>query len=341
MTWQGVPWALGAWTVNGVSGTPQTPAEAARVVAYQALGGGEGPAAAGDCAVVPLDVPGGAVNIRPGTVGILNRFPGGSGQAYVARNVGSDQVNITATGSGGGRTDLIAVIIEDPQYAGQPTPADGATGPYVRTAVYEGVGANVTKLSDVDANQSGYALARVTLPASTGTVQASHITDLRSLPNPRTRQETKILNIGNQADVVEQAGAYERFPQQAGWTVRVPSWAVRVHLELYVSGIRVKNDADAAGDWKGKARAKLGSVVTDDVELNPTPPDANKTDTFTYMAAGDLPVPGAIRGTDQTLEAQAFKVSSSSGVTVSQGWGTTVVAKATFHEDASTDSFTV
>lgn len=336
MTWQGVPWAIG----THVGGTPQTPAEAARALAYHAFDGAEGPAAAGDCRVLALAVPGPSVRIMPGTVAILNRFPGGAGQAYLVRQPEEEVVPITATGAGGGRTDLVAVVVEDPQYAGQPTPPDAANGPYVRTVVYEGVAADTTRLDQVDADQSGYALARVTLPVSTGTVQTAHITDLRSLAKPKTQQVTKLLSIGAQADVLNTAAAYERFPE-ASWAIPVPSWAVKAHLELYVAGVRVSNDATEGGNWTGKGRLKLGSVVTQDVELNPTPPAANQKDTFTYVAAGEFAIPAGMRGTTQTLEPQAHRTGSTSGVTVAQGWGTTVVAKVTFYEDVSLDSFTV
>ena len=337
----GVPWAVGAWVVGSDSGQPEVPAELARAVAYQAAGGGEGPAGPSDFAVKAQDVPAGSVVIRKGALGVINRSPGGGGQSYLSINDADETVTIPVTGGGGGRTDLVAYIVEDPTYPGQPLPADGTTGPYERFVVYEGVGAGVKRLEEVDAGQTGYALARITRGAGQSTVQPGDITDLRKLANPKTRQETKLLNIGNQADVANTSAAYERFPQQADWAIDVPLWAVKVHLELYVSGVRVKNDADAAGDWKGKGRVKLGTIVSQDVELNPTPPDANKTDTFTYLAAIEAPVPAVMRGTTQTLEAQARRDSSSSGVTVNQGWGTTVIAKATFYEDVSTDAFTV
>lgn len=341
MTWQGVPWAVGAWTVGGSSGVPQTPAEAARAVAYQAYNGDEGPAAGGDCAVKPLAVPGAGVRIAIGAVAVLNRSPGGAGQSYLCRQPAEEIVPITATGSGGGRTDLIAVVVQDPQYPGQPLPVSGANGPYVKTVVYTGVSSTVKKLSEVAPGQSGYALARVTLPASTGTVQAAHITDLRSLASPRTKVETKLYNIGTAADVVTSGSVYERFPQHPTWNIAVPSWGVKVHLELYCSGVRITNDATAAGDWRGKARVKLGSIVTSDVEINPPVPGANQGEAYTYIAAEEVAVPAAVRGTTQSLEAQALRSSSSSGMAVAQGTGTTVILKATFFEDVTTDAFTV
>lgn len=339
MTFQGVPWAIGAWDVPGVgSGIPEVPAEAARALAYQALGGKEGPSTPGDCAVVPTGVPSGSVNVRKGTLGILNRFPGGNGQAYIARNDGDVAVPITATGSGGGRTDLIAAVIEDPQYPGQPAPADGATGPYVRVRVFEGVAANTKRLSDVAPNIAGVALARVTLPASTGTVQAAHITDLRQLPNGRTQTVKKQLDVGDKG-VFDQVNAadWEKFPQAAGWTISVPKWATVAQLELRVQGVRVTNDGTDAGDFRGKARLKLGGQASQETILNPDIPNANKGQKFGYNAAGEVSLSQAVRGTDVTLEAQAERVSVSSGVEVREAAGTSVIAEVRFIEAPNTD----
>lgn len=335
MTWQGVPWAVGAHP----GGSPETPAEAARALAHQALGGLEGPAGPGDVAVVPLDVPGGAVVVRKGTIGITNRFPGGQGQSYIARNVDDDQVAITATGSGGGRTDLIAVVIEDPQYAGQPVPPDAANGPYVRTVVYEGVSANVESLEEVDADQSGYALARVTLPASTGTVETAHITDLRELPRARSKTVKRTLDVGDKGswDVINGAG-FERFPQAAAWNIKVPLWATVAQLEMRVTGVRVTNDGTDAGTWRGRARLKLGSHATTETIIDPEIPNANKGNRFAYNATGEVSLTAAQRGTTLTLEAQAIRQNFTSGVEVREAAGTTVVCEVRFIEAPNTDA---
>lgn len=332
--WQGVPWAIGTHP----GGSPQTPAEAARALAAEALGGKEGPAGPGDLAVVAFGVPGGGVTVRKGTVGILNRFPGGYGQAYVARNVSDDNVSITGTGAGAGRTDLIAVVVEDPQYPGQPTPEDAAFGPYVRTKVYTDVAANVKTLADVDPNQSGIALARVTLPPSTWAVQTSHIKDLRALPNPRSTTIKRSLNVGdkNSFDTVNFAG-FERFPQAASWTITVPLWATEVQLDLRVVNARVTNDGTNAGHFRGKARVKLGPLVSDEVILDPDIPDANRGNRVGYSVSGEVPVTQALRGTDLLLEAQAQLISSGSGVVVREGAGTSVHVEIRFIEAPNTD----
>lgn len=335
MTWQGVPWAIGAHP----GGTPETPAEAARTLAYQALGGREGPAAPPDCAVLPLAVPGAGVRIQPGVLGILNTFPGGRGQAYIVRQPDMEEVTLTATSSAGSRTDLIAVVVEDPQYPGQPVPADAAHGPYVRTRVFEGVAASTDSLSDVLPNAAGYALALVTRPASTGTVQTSHITDLREMPRPRQSTVKKKLDVGDKGTWDEiNAATWERYPNAAGWNVKVPSWATKCHLELRVTGSRVVNDGTDAGSFRGRARLKLGSITSAEKILDPAIPDANKSRGFGYsLADEDLPIPVADRGTVLTLSAEAYRQSVTSGIVVREHAGTTVVATVTFIEAPTTD----
>lgn len=93
-------------------------------------------------------------------------------------------VAIAATGSAGGRSDLIVAQVEDPNMAGEPwqTPTNPAVGPYIFTRVIPNVPAGTTSLRPLGySGRSAIVLARVDLPASTGTVTASMITDLREL----------------------------------------------------------------------------------------------------------------------------------------------------------------
>src|SRR5512139_2547798 len=179
MSWEGVPWMIG--------GGAEHPEEVGRLLAYAAAGAGEGVVGPTDCKVVPSGVPDGNIHIQPGAVAVLNRFTGGGQQAYLVRNVGDEVKAMTPQGSSGVRYDLVCVIVEDPQYPGQPAPASIPDGPYARTVIYEDVPAATKSLAEVDPDQAGYALARVKFDASDGTVNAADITDLRELVAPRTK----------------------------------------------------------------------------------------------------------------------------------------------------------
>lgn len=350
MTWQGVAWAIG--------GGALVPVETARLLAYLAIGGmeGEGVVGPGDCAVLPQVAPNASVRIMPGAIGVLNRMADpltGGQQAYLCRQPYTqdnpwEDVPIVPTG-GSSRTDIVAVIVEDPQYAGQSAPAEIQNGPYVKTVVYSGVSSGVTTLAQIDPGQAGYALARITLPAGTSQVTAAHITDLRQIPNPRTRQETKLLNCPSGTNQLLTSVSGTTFPSQASWNVAVPKWAVRAHLELYVAGVKIRNtkardpdsDADDTGNWLGSARLAVGSITTDPTEVNPNVPQAQQGDTFTWISAGEVAVPKALRGTTQQMHPVALRGAFSAGIEVRAEWGTTVIAKVTWFEDIASDAWEV
>lgn len=333
MTWQGVPWFIG--------GGAQHPPEVARLLAHIASGGAEGVIGAGDLQVRALNVPGAGIRVMPGAGVLQSKFAGAGQQAYLVRNPDEDVVMVAATGSSGGRTDLVAVIVEDPQYAGQPVPASIEDGPYVRTRVYTNVSAVVKTMTSEQAmalvapGQTGYALAAYTLGDSDGTIEQADIVDLRGKPTPRTQVHTRMLNLpGAAVNTVLGFAAMATFPAEAHWDIPVPTWAVKVALELQASGIEVTEDGTLGGDWQGTARVALGALVTEESEVRPSPPkQAGNTDTFGYLCAGEVKVPVAMRGTTQTLAAQAMRVASSGGVTVRSTWGTTVVVRVTFTED--------
>src|ERR1044072_3838769 len=227
MTLEGVPWMVNA---------AEHSAEVVRLMAYAATGAGEGVIGPLDCKVVASSIPNGQVHINSGGIVALNRFPGGGQQSYIIRNVGDEVVALDPQGSSGVRYDLVAVIVEDPEYAGQPAPADPATGPYVRTAVYKNVGPTASTLAEVDPDQPGYVLARVKFDASDGTVNPSDITDLREMVNPRsqsftqTRQNTVIRTLTQTPQL---------FPPEAEWDLDIPTWATSAVVKMFHTGIPI------------------------------------------------------------------------------------------------------
>lgn len=216
--WDPTPWFVG----GGAQHSP----EVARLLAYAATSGAEGIVTPDDLKVVPLDVPGGAVRAVPGAALVLNRSAGGAQQTYVARLPEADQIEVAATGSGGGRSDLIVAQIEDPFLPGEPwqEPADPTVGPYVFTRVIPNVPAGTTRLQDVPGyeGRSAVNLARIDLPPSTGTVAAAMITDLRKVALPRTKRAVFNREIVTRTNVT--SAAFTDWPD-AGASVDVPDWA--------------------------------------------------------------------------------------------------------------------
>jgi hypothetical protein len=242
MTWDSVPWFVG----GGAQHSP----EVARLVPYALSGGAEGIVESGDLKVVPLSVPGGGVRVLAGGALILNRAAGGAQQTYVGRNPTVDQVTIAATGSGGSRTDLIVAQVEDPNMPGEPwqDPANPTVGPYIYTRVIPNVPAGTTRLQDVAGyeGRSAVTLARVTLPASTGTVTAAMITDLRKLARPRSERVVVTAALPSAA-VNLTSSSYIDWPN-GGVSVVVPEWATRAAVRIEMLAALL--NANVGGDFR-------------------------------------------------------------------------------------------
>lgn len=319
MAWEGVPWMVAGGNHS---------AEVGRLLAYAATAGAEGVVGPGDCKVVASAIPDGNIHINPGAIGMLNRFPGGTAQSYMVRNVGDEVKALTPQGSSGVRYDLVAVIVEDPQYAGQPAPPSVPNGPYLRTVVYENVPNTTKALSEVDADQTGYALALVKFDASDGTVTTADITDLRELLAPRVQTVKKVLNSNATAAF---PGALGAAPAAASWNVKIPSWASKVQLEARWSGLKYTDTSSGAGNASGTARVDLGTLQSQTTQWLEDATASNKPVTGTVIVGDELDVPAGLRGTIQALVAKLAKTGGA-GMTAQTTPYTTVVVEATFYE---------
>jgi hypothetical protein len=319
MAWEGVPWM--------VSGGNHS-AEVGRLLAYAATGGEEGVIGPTDCKVVASAIPDGNIHIQPGAVACLNRFPGGASQSYMVRNVGDEVKALTPQGSAGIRYDLIAIVVEDPQYPGQPAPVSVPNGPYTKTKVYENVPANTTTLAQVAPNQTGYALARVKFDASDGTVNTADITDLRDLLIPRVQTVKKVLNAATTDSI---PGSMDVAPPGASWAVYIPKWASKVQLEARWAGLKFTDTSSGAGYAGGYARVSLGTLESATTQWIADATASNKPVTQAVIVGDTLDVTEVLRGTTQNLQAKLHK-SSGAGMTAQTTPYTTVVAEATFYQ---------
>ncbi|MFD0044749.1 hypothetical protein ACFVGV_06115 [Pseudarthrobacter scleromae] len=260
MAWDSVPWFVG----GGAQHSP----EVARLMAYASTNGAEGIVTPGDLKVTALAVPGGSVNVAPGAALIRNRATGGNSQTYVARNPVEDTVGIAPTGSGSGRTDLIVAQIEDPFMAGEPwqDPADPTVGPYIFTRVIPNVPANTTRLQDVPgySGRSAITLARVDIPASTGTITAAMITDLRALAMPRQWREM-IPYAALQGEYLTGVNAWADWPTALQPQVRVPDWATDVFMTVNLTGVLRIHNENADGMVRAIFDGAIGDPVTYDI----------------------------------------------------------------------------
>lgn len=293
MPFDNVPWFVG----GGAQHSP----EVARLLAYASTGGAEGIVTPGDMKVTPLAVPGSAVTVLPGAALILNRGAGGAQQTYAARLPVADDVQVAPTGSAAGRTDLIVAQIEDPYTAGEPwqAPSNPAVGPYVFIRVISGVPAGTTRLQDVAGygGRSAVTLARVTLPASTGTVTAAMITDLRKVAIPRKQRIVLpyALVTGNTEKLDATGAAGEVWPDATPWNIEVPSWATRANVIGTWSQVKIP-----PGNCWGALRVRLGDsgtpaqVYTQEVGFDTPSSAGNSRDAF--IVADNVAIPASLRG---------------------------------------------
>lgn len=167
-----VPW----FTTGGVEGEggAENYGELARVASYAGTSGATGIVEPGDFIVKALPTPGGAVRVNKGSGVIKSTYPGVIGQSYVVQEDSYTDVPVAATGSSGGATKYVYLLIEDTQFTGQP-PASVEDGPYNSYHV-------TTTLPQF---KPYLLLAKINQPASRADIQPSMIVDMRTVANPR------------------------------------------------------------------------------------------------------------------------------------------------------------
>lgn len=249
MSWDGVPWAIGG-------GQAEHSANIARNVAYAAFGGREGIVSPADLEVRELAVPGTSVRVFPGTVAVKNRAAGVRDEMYVGRLPATDTRPIAPTGATA-RTDLIAAVVKDPYLPGSPwaAPATPATGPYIETVVISGVPSTTTTLAQLGLGYSGVALARITIPPSTGTITQAMITDLRVLSQTRTQRNLMLVEPTTTESLT--SASFQNWPNQAYVPIDVPDWATHAKVLVHIGGVQV---GGSGGPWNvaGDLRVQIG-----------------------------------------------------------------------------------
>ena len=281
-----------------VGGGFEHSAEVMRAMLAASTSGAEGIVNAGDFKVQPLAVPGTSVRVAPGNALIRNSYGGGQAQTYACRAGSETEVPIEATGSAGSRTDLIVARIDDPTYQGGAF--DPLTFEAARFEVIQGVPASTKTVAGLGLTYPAIALARVTLPASTGTVTAAMITDLRSVALPRIQRHLFTHNLSNEETdainppVGDEMG--EAWPN-VFWNFTIPDWATRVRVRALLGGVRVE---EKSPNNYGNLFVRFGTVPTGfstqygrwDNSM------AGGVTRQTFMVADDRTVPSSFRGID-------------------------------------------
>lgn len=306
-----VPWM--------VSGGIEHSVNVARLLSYAAFNGEEGIIGPRDLEVRELAVPGASVRVFPGACSIFNRAVGAKYEAYAARFPTETEVAIAATGSGGGRTDLIVARVENPYEPGEPWDepsseaiADG-TAQFVFPRVISGVPAGTKTVAELGLGYSAIPLARVTLPASTGTVLQSHITDLRKLTAVRRHETFNII-----APVAAQAltsATFVNWPSIMNLDVDIPEWATHVQFRALLGGV-VWGAGTGVRNANGDLRIEINNEIFTQATAYNLSTDTG-TDRVTLMAGSPgVAIPAAMRGTTQSVRVEGRKTSGNSNLQV-------------------------
>lgn len=285
MAFDSVPWFIGA------EGADHSPA-VARMLAYAATNGATGVISPGDLKVTALPTPGAFVRVAPGGAAILNRYPGAANQSYTARNATATDVAVTATGSSGGATKYLILRVDDPEFGGA-TPANPATGPYIR-AVW------VTSISNLP--YPYVPLVKLVQPANTATITNAMLTDLREVANPRTGRVQRMTRGIPTTDLTTQLPDFQNWPHYVP-QIDIPEWATHVQATLQVYGVGVINAA-TLGDWELVIGWAPGPVLISDMstyDLNQFGTAGNPMRVPAMGLIIDKPIPAAMRGTTQTI----------------------------------------
>jgi hypothetical protein len=232
-----VPWAVSA------QGAEHSPEVLRNMLAISTLRA-KGIIGTPDLLVTATPTPSTSVRIAPGAGLVQMGSTQAAAQSYSFRAGTSTDLPISPTGSAGGRSDLIVARIEDPGVAGTPWTASATpkVGPYVFPRVLSNVPPGATTLADAGrAGDSAIVLARIDLPANTGTVTDAMIVDLRKMALPRHISESN----GNQNSTVDTltSDSWIVWPPY-GPSVEVPEWATHVNLQCTLSGIRGVGNVD-------------------------------------------------------------------------------------------------
>lgn len=299
-------------------GGAQHSPEVMRTLAYAATGGKRGTVAPGDVKVRATSTPGGTVTVSTGAVVIPSRNATGANQSYIARMNTAETVAISPTTSSGPRRDLVVIQIEDPWVSGEPwqAPTTPATGPYVFTRVISNVPAGTTDLNQVSGyeGRTAITLARIDIPASTGTITDAMITDLRRVANPRS-ERAFYPATPTTAQVSLITNGWRDFPATPITGVAIPSWATHAAIRVdttirYVSGDGYANFQS----FIGPAGQLDSTTLFTDQQIDSTSGGGQYRQPLIMPSNGLWPIPTALRGTTAQISSRVRAINNSGGI---------------------------
>lgn len=289
-----------------------------RMLVRDLANGAEGITQGDDLKVTQRGTPGGGVSVDDGSAVVRGRADAFQG-SYAACNVGSVDVDIAATG-GAGRSDMVILRIEDPDYEGT---LDPVTDEIAYFQVISGVSSSATAIPD---SRTGVPLARIDIPASTSTITDAMITDLRQVANPRRRRSVFTQSPSSLSTGIGGSTSYSYFSTASGQMISVPDWATKVIVKIDVSPIRYD-----LGNFWGRVGATFGSsLATQDITLDDNQGSGARR--IPAIIADTLTIPSGYRGTTQLLRVRASGLDAGQAGRIYVDSGTTFAYDVQFEE---------
>jgi hypothetical protein len=224
--------------------------------------------------------------------------------SYNVYNIGADTSTLIAATGGTGRSDMVILRVQDPEYEGSRDPSS--------CAFFDVVSNVSSSATTVPAGYSAIPLARIDIPASTATITNAMIKDLRQVANPR---RDRILYPYYAADpLVEISGTSETwltFPNLTMANIPIPSWAATAKIVFTVTSLRL-----ATGNVWGNFRFMLGSIEAAQwVGIDDNQGTAARRNTVMMVETIDLTTTAgaAMRGTTQAFKSRMRTRSSNAG----------------------------
>jgi hypothetical protein len=341
------------WALDGA----RTPASVARLGARAAVKQ-SGIINPGDMKVLQLSTPGDGVRISSGGAVLENRYEADVNQAYVVEAtseeiLGADDNFSSILGQGSAQSHLICVTIGDPNYsvAGHPwltttmqndleaDPNLALDFQYVRAWVIKNVPAGTVRVEDLASPPlyPCYALARIDVPAGSGSITSGMIVDLREVVNPRTK--TVQFNVpAADADAlsVSTAYTYETWPDASSNSVYVPKWATKVYTQAFIQSFVQGTDANIDAPMRVAMRKSDNTFVAaaaQSVYYSATGFNQYGNDKLVNMM-GPISIPAAQRGTTCKFSTEATVANTSMNAKLATTTRTTVGITLRFVEEA-------
>lgn len=287
--------------------------------------GSSGVVEALDLRVRPLAVPGAGFVIGDGAAVIKGKATAWDG-SYYALNIGDHTVSdVPGTGSGGGRHDMVVLRV--------------MPGAVVEPYIIQGVSSTATTIEQTpEPNLSAIPLARIAYPASTATITAGMITDLRTMLAPRRHRELRTQfgqgDADGRMDYADYKADYERLPQR-DWgdtgDLVIPSWATQLQVRAdWINMVYPAPSTTTGVDARGKVRIGLigsggNNLYSRHSVYNFNQQGINNAYRCSIGLADTMTIPTAMRGMAVTLRMYAQADSTTNHYLLFDGWANAAV----------------